>query len=172
MPYKQTGSFNAMFNPAVAERAGFAITRAVGRRFWALVRERTPIAKIPEGWSESEWVQLRGGRKLGTLRDSIYLTPAVIAFGGFEIAVATDDPVGKWIEHGTVSHFVKPVSAQALVFAMPGGELWGSKGHEVSGITGVHMFQVGALATEAEFASIAEPILAAMLRGDQLAAVA
>src|ERR1022692_1825353 len=80
MGYSQKGSLLEMADPELVKAQARSITIATGVRLWVNIRERTPVAHEDEevgGLTAQEMTDLRGGRKPGTLRDSIYRTPAL-----------------------------------------------------------------------------------------------
>lgn len=61
----------------------------------------------------------RGGRRPGTLRDSIVVRLARGGPNGVSALIGSDDPIALWHHEGTVPHVIVPRRARRLVFYWP-----------------------------------------------------
>lgn len=173
MGYHQMGSVRELFPITRTREASRAMVGAVGLRLWANIRQNTPIAHAEDnlgGLSAGEMGALRGGRKPGTLRKSILLSPILEAFGGLEITAFTDDEVAIFVEEDTRPHRIEPRNASVLAWMGAGGMQFAA-GVNHPGTKGQHMFAIGVLLTEAEMDVIGAPILDAWESGAAFGAI-
>ncbi len=88
------------------------------------VKALTPVGSPPQGQGESDWIDSRGGRRPGTLKES-WEKGAIVALGPdhVRVAVETFDPVAPHVEYPTRPHAIRA--------RRPGGRLRFYQGGQV-----------------------------------------
>lgn len=110
MGYTQEGSFADLADKRFVDDVGNAIVDQVGDRMLDRVKDRTPVADLPTAYKGdlAAFIEDRGGRRPGTLRDRWKRTPVQGSSGsGLKVTVFNPDPVAEHVEHETRPHLIR-----------------------------------------------------------------
>lgn len=100
----------SLYDESFALDAAREIVDRVGDRMLDRVKDRTPTADLPTAYHGdfASWIEDRGGRKPGTLRERWRRTGVQGQPGsGLKIVVFNPDPVTKMVEHSTRPHMIR-----------------------------------------------------------------
>jgi hypothetical protein len=101
---------SSLFDESFAADVAREIVDQVGDRMLERVKDRTPIADLPLAYHGdfATWIEDRGGRKPGTLRERWRRTGVQGQSGsGLKVVVFNPDPVTVMVEHNTRPHLIR-----------------------------------------------------------------
>lgn len=103
-------SFASLYNESFVHDVGYEIADQVGERMLDRIKDRTPTADLPAAYhgDYASWIEDRGGRKPGTLRERWRRTGVLGQPGsGLKVVVFNPDPVAIMVEHETRPHLIR-----------------------------------------------------------------
>lgn len=110
MGFTPEGTLEDFFEERFVDDVGHAIADHVGDRWLDRVRDRTPVADLPTAYKGDlpSFIDDRGGRRPGTLRDNWRRTPVTGTTGaGLRVVVWNPDPVVEHVEYETRPHAIR-----------------------------------------------------------------
>lgn len=110
MGYDQNRSFASLYDESYAHDVAYEIADQVGQRMLERAQDRTPTADLPLAYhgDYASWIEDRGGRKPGTLRERWRRTPVQGSSGsGLKVVVFNPDPVARLVEWNTRPHMIR-----------------------------------------------------------------
>ena len=110
MGLKLNSSFASLYDESFAHDVAREIVDAVGDDLLRGVKFRTPTAQLPQAYKGdiAAWIEDRGGRKPGTLRERWRRTGVQGTPGsGLKVVVFNPDPVAVMVEHTTRPHLIR-----------------------------------------------------------------
>lgn len=110
MGYTQDRSFASLYDESYVEEVSREIVDQVGNRMLDRVKDRTPSADLPLAYhgDYASWIEDRGGRKPGTLRERWRRTGVQGSVGaGLKVVVFNPDPVAIMVEENTRPHLIR-----------------------------------------------------------------
>lgn len=103
-------SFGSLYDESFVSDVAREIVDQVGDRLLDRVKDRTPTADLPMAYhgDYAAWIEDRGGRKPGTLRERWRRTEVQGSDGaGLKVVVFNPDPVAVMVENTTRPHLIR-----------------------------------------------------------------
>lgn len=110
MGFERDRSFASLYDESFAHDVAYEIVDAVGDDLLRNVKHHTPTADLPAAYhgDYAAWIEDRGGRKPGTLRERWRRTKVQGGAGyGLKVVVFNPDPVARLVEWNTRPHLIK-----------------------------------------------------------------